>query len=276
MITYLVKYFIHVAVYIIGLVLMLCFSSCEKEIDIEYHEIAPLPVIEASLTQDGAEVRITLTTPMDEPLNNSAVTDAFVTITDLTSGVSTELLPDGSGVYRDATPGEEGHTYRLQVRIGDNCYISEGQMLPFVEITHIQFHWIRMPGDDMAALQVLFTDNPLTSDYYWVRVYRNGEAYMWSIITDRAAVGGSVEEVLTTTHRDESQEDEKQLLREGDVVDLTVTPISRSMFDYLNALMNNSNGAPQFEGGRCVGFFLPSPVASATIIYSPDDINYAQ
>lgn len=149
-------------------------------------------------------------------------------------------------------------------------------MLATTDITDIQFHWIKMPGDDMAALQIHFTDRPHTTDYYWVRVYRNDEPYMWSPITDRAEIGGIVEETLTTTHRDESEEDEKQVLHDGDKVRVSVTPVSRDMYEYLTALMNGSNGARMYSGAPALGYFLASPVAEAQTVYRPSEIDYAQ
>lgn len=277
------KYFINIAVYIVAMVAATLITGCEKELDFEYHDINPLPVIEASLTQEGAEVHITVTTPMGEPMNEAAFTDATVMLLDITSGDEFELLQDADGTFRNPITGISGHVYRLIVSLGGDyqqTFESESCMLPATEILHSQFHWIEMPGDDMAALQLLIADNPLTVDYYWVRLYRNGEPYMWNAITDRPASNGVLEEVLTTTHRDPEQEDEKQLLVDGDIITATVTPINRRMFDYLTALMNGSNGQQQFYGINssndcCLGYFLPSPVASATIIYKPDDINYA-
>lgn len=262
----------------IGAILAFLFCGCESEIDMEYHEIEPLPVIEATLTDDGASVLITYTTPMNEPMNNAAVVDADVTLKDLTSGQEYLLTADSDGIFRSKVEGCPGHDYEVVVTMNGQCYRSVCRMLPPSEISHLQFHWIAMPGDDMAGLQILFTDNPLTEDYYWVRLYRNGEPYSMNIITDRAQSGGIIEEVMTTTHRDPSQEnDAKQLLTDGDTMTATITPISRQMFDYLNALMNNSNGAPQFESkGKCLGYFLASPVASASVIYHPDEIQYAQ
>lgn len=267
------KYLTSIAV-IITMTTTLC--SCEKELDFEYHDIEPIPVIESTLTQSEASVAITWTTPMDEPFTNKSITDAAVTLTDLATGESFTLTPDGKSIFRREISGVPGLDYKITVVIGDNTYTSQSTMLSPVEIHDLQFHWIKMPGDDMAALQIRFSDNPLTPNYYWVRLYRNGEAYAWSIITDRAGINGIIEETITTTHRDESQEDEKQLLRDGDAVTVTVTPISRQMFDYLNAITNGSNGEPQYEGNKCLGYFLASPGASATIIYHPDAINYAQ
>lgn len=48
-----------------------------------------------------------------------------------------------------------------------------------------------MPYDDVAVLQVTFDDTPGEyGECYWVRLYRNGEPYKWSIVTDILAVDG--------------------------------------------------------------------------------------
>lgn len=267
------KYFTAIAV-IMTMTTTIC--SCEKELDFEYRDIEPIPVIESCLTQSEARVAISWATPMDEPFTDSYITNAAVSLTDLATEESFSLAPDEKGVFYFEISGVPGHDYRITIKTSGKTYSSKSTMLSPVEIHALQFYWIKMPGDDMAALQIRFSDNPSTPDYYWVRLYRNGAAYAWSVIADRAAVDGMVEEVITTTHRDESQEDEKQLLRDGDMVTAVVTPVSRQMFDYFNAIMNSSNGEQQYEGGKCLGYFLASPCASATIIYHPDEIDYAQ
>lgn len=261
-----------------AVIMMLSAMSvgCEKELDMEYHDIEPLPVVEASLTQREVTVAVSFTTPMNEAITDSRFTDAEVILTDLSSGDNYNLIADNEGLFRKDIAGIVGHEYRLNVKINENNYSSVSTMLASTEISDLRFYWIKMPGDDMAALRILFSDNPLTSDYYWIRIYRNGQAYTWSVITDRAAIDGKLEETITTTHRDESQEDEKQIIRDGDEVRAIVTPISRSMFDYLTAIMNSSNGENQFEGGRCLGYFLASPAAMSSVIYHPEDIGYAQ
>lgn len=257
-------------------IMMTILSGCEKELDFEYHDIEALPVIEGCLTQTQASVSISWTTPMDEPFDTLYVKDADVMLTDLTSGESYTVSANADGVYQRDMTGVPGHNYRISVFIEGKTYTSESVMLSPVVILGLQFFWIKMPGDDMAALQIRFTDNPLTPDYYWVRLYRNGKPYAWSVITDQTSVDGIIEEVVTTTHRDEKQEDEKQLLRDDDEVKVSVIPISRSMFNYLNAIMADSNGAPQYYGDKCLGYFLTSPIASSTIKYHPDEISYAQ
>lgn len=266
-----------IAKYIAAIAVILLLIACEKEVDFNYHEIAPVKVVEATLSQDGASVAITMTTPMNEPIPDIHITDASVLLCDLTSEEKFFLEPTPSGLFHSDVAGIPGHDYRLIIKVEGQTFESATTMLNAVEIIDTKFLWIKMPGDDMAALRILFTDNPVTSAYYWIRIYRNGEHYQWSIINDHASADGQIEETLTTTHRDASkEEDEKSLLVDGDVLTVSVTAVDRSMFDYLIALTNSSNGAPQYSGDFCLGYFLASPVATSSITYHPDEIRYAK
>ncbi len=271
------KYFKNSGVFILAASVALCMASCEKELDFEYHDIDPIPVVEASLTEHGAEVSLTRSVAMDEPMDTLCLTDAEVRLTDLTSGESRLLTAGEDGIFRDATPGVTGHDYSLSVSMDGKVYESSARMLAACEITGVGFRWMKMPGDDMAILQVHFTDSPQSADYYWVRVYRNGEFYAWDVITDHGAVGGVIEENITTTHRDPSQEDdEKSLLFDGDEVRVSVTPVDRRMFDYLIALLNDSDGPALFDGGLCLGYFLASSADARSVVFRPDNMEYAK
>lgn len=262
--------------YIAATCVIMTMASCEKELDFEYHDIAPLPVIEASISETETEVKITYTTPMNEQMDDMKVTDAIVRVMDLSNGASEMLTADQDGIYRSSTGGIEEHEYEIEVTLNGETYRSRSRMMEPTMITDLNFYWVKMPGDDMAALQIRFADNELTEDYYWIRTYRNGEHYQWSVIPDISVRDGILEEVLTTTHRDPAQEeDEKSLLVDGDEMTVTVTPVSKNMAYYLMALMNGENGMKMYEGGECLGYFLASPVASKTIVYHPDDIQYA-
>ncbi|MDE5750269.1 MAG: hypothetical protein K2H87_05825, partial [Duncaniella sp.] len=77
-----------------AILLMALLTSCEKELDIRYHDIDPLTVIEAELTPDGARVGITMTTPMDEPMDLTRLTDATVTLDARPDGTVLSLSED--------------------------------------------------------------------------------------------------------------------------------------------------------------------------------------
>ena len=125
----------------------------------------------------------------------------------------------------------------------------------------------------VAVLQVTFTD-PIESsdDCYWIRLYRNGNSYMWLLSDDRKSVDGITNEVTMTSRKDISEEDDATVLQDGDVVSVTVAPISRAMYDYLTALQSDSNGSRMFEGDYCLGYFMAAPISKSEIIYRPSEM----
>lgn len=256
----------------IGL-LSLAFQACEKDLDIKYKEIQPITVIEGQLSMQGANVRITMTTPMDEPMDTTPLTDATVTLSDLTDGSCETLVPDRLGVFTGVNAGIPGHQYELNVLRDSKSYTARCEMTAPANLLALEFNWIRMPYDQVAVLQVSFTDNTaIDGDCFWVRLYRNGKAYMWNIITDIYASSGVIDDVFMTSRRDLDEEDEATALHDGDVVTASVSPISREMYDYLEAVSSDSNGPALFSGDFCLGYFLASPTVSASITFHPDEI----
>ncbi|MDE6770434.1 MAG: hypothetical protein K2J78_11990, partial [Muribaculaceae bacterium] len=225
------------------IVIGMAMSGCKKELDIEYKDIAPITVIEGEVNQNGARVRITMTTPMDEPMDTTALTDAVVTLTDLTAGSSEILDTDEYGNYRNSVAGIPGHRYQLNVERPAESYTSVCEYLNPTDILGLEFNWIKMPYDYVAVLQVTFTDNSENDgECYWVRLYRNGKAYMWNLVTDVYEAQGVINDVFMTSRKDLDEEDDATALRDGDVIRATVSPISRGMFDYLQAVSSDSNG----------------------------------
>lgn len=255
--------------------IMLILPSCEKEIHFDYIDIDPLPVIEATLSQDGARIAITMTTPMDEPMNQTRLTDATVVLTDIDTGISRHLSPDAAGYFTDSMPGVAGHRYRLSVDLNDSHFEAETEMYSAVEITSMEFNWIRMPYDDVAVLQGKFKDKTADNgDWFWVRIFRNGELYDWNECDDRGVDDGICTYMTMTSRRNPADEDDRDNLYDGDVIKLTVCPISREMHNYLEALQNDSNGPFMFSGERCLGYFLASDTTSRTVVFRPDEIPY--
>lgn len=248
-------------------------TACEKEIDFDYIDIEPLTVIEAELTPEGSVVAITRTTPMDEPMNRTRLTDATVTLTDLDTDSIITLTPDADGNYVDPTPGTVGHRYRLSVERAGALHQAETIMFGPVEIIGAAFNWIAMPYDDVAVFQAQFLDNPsATGDCYWAKIFRNGKIYQWGEMDDRGAVGGVATFFTMTSRKNTDEEDDDTVLYDGDTVTFTVCPITRAMHGYLEALASDSNGPAMFTGPRCLGYFVASSPTSTTIVFHPDEI----
>lgn len=259
--------------YIIIVILSPAFQACEKELDIRYKDIEPITVIEGQLTLQGSNVRITRTTPMGEPMDSTLLTDATVTLTDLTAGCCETLVADRSGIFTGPSAGITGHQYELNVLRDGKSYTARCEMSAPADLLALEFNWIKMPYDQVAVLQVTFTDNTaIDGDCFWVRLYRNGKAYMWNIITDIYATSGVINDVFMTSRRNLDEEDEATALRDGDVVTASVSPVSREMYDYLEAISSDSNGPALFSGDFCLGYFLASPTVSASIPFHPNQI----
>lgn len=255
--------------------LSLC-CACEKDLDIRYHDIEPLIVIEGNLGPEGVRVGLTYTTPMDEAMNLSRLTDAEVVVSDLTSGQQFSLNADEAGYFHGDEPGRVGHEYALSVARDGKEFEARCVMTPPVEYVRLLFNWIKMPYDHVAVLQGQFPDVSPDEDYYWVRICRNGEIYKWVCISDSRAPGSLVTFSVMTTRMDTDEEDEGDVLYDGDEMSVCVSAISRAMFEYLEALENDSSGPAMFTGDRCLGYFMASSPTRATIVFHPDEIEYYQ
>ncbi len=250
----------------------LVLVSCEKELDFSYRDIDPIPVIEGVLTEDGCRVTITLTTPMDEPMDQKHVTDAVVMLKDLSAEIETLLTPDGEGCFVCEAGGIPGRKYLLSVEYDGNAYESGTEMLPSVEVTAVEFEWVKMPYDYVAVLQVSFRDDPFEADErYWVRVYRNGEPYKWLTASDGGITDGVLDVAMLTSRKDLDEEDEEDALHDGDIVTVSVSAIDKDMCGYLDALMaGGSNGLPQFSGGECLGYFQASTPGEMSVVFEAE------
>lgn len=258
--------------YFIILIFIVVLSSCEKELDFTYHDVASQIVIEGSITQEGTAVRVTQTSPMNEKLDLSSVADVEVEICDINTN-SRRILPmNEDGLYKDDVPGIEGHEYKLIVNHSDRHYEAQCLMRPMSHIMAMDFQWIKMPYDYVAVLQISFIDSATDDDCYWIRLYRNGESYMWIVSDDRRAVNGIISEVVMTSRKDIDEEDEKSVLKDGDIVSASVAPISRDIYDYLTAIQSDSNGPRMFSGDFCLGYFLAAPLSRSSIVFKPNEM----
>lgn len=267
-----------ISLYLLAIITIATLTSCEKEIDFKYHDIPEQLVIEGLLTQKDVNVRITKTIPTDEQFNDLTVTDATVTLLNMTTGKTYSLIPGIAGVFTlEDVKGELSHEYELTVKCGESVYTSTCSMLTESEIVSAEFNWIKMPYDDVAVLKVQFTEDADKRTSYWLRVYRNGQPYQWQTISSHNAVDGIVRGLMMTSRKDITQEDDDTVLKDGDVIDIELMPVSQRMADYLNSLNNGDyNGNRMFSGEYCLGYFLAAPVATTQLIYHPEQIPYAE
>ena len=96
--------------YIICIISLLAFLSCEKEINIDYHEADSRYVVEGSLNAASTEVRVSKTNAMDNNSTGSDVDNATVVITG-DDGTRATVPFSRNGYYRSKFKGVAGVTY---------------------------------------------------------------------------------------------------------------------------------------------------------------------
>lgn len=252
--------------------LMPLLVSCEKELDFHYKEVDSQLVVEGQTSETGTVVSLTYTCPMGEAMDVTPIVDADVIITDITAGIQRNLLINQEGVFMDNTPGIPDHDYRIEISHNGNYYYAESTMPEPIQILDLDFQWIKMPYDHVAVLRIAFTDLPSTDNCYWIKLYRNGESYKWILSDDRASVNGVISEVTMTTRKHPDDENDKDTLVDGDILDVVINPISHGMYDYLIAIQSDSNGPRMFQGDFCLGYYMATSNTFSSITFHPQDI----
>lgn len=244
------------------LLLPLC-CACSQDLDFTYHDIDPLTVIEANLSEQGLDVRLTQTSAMSEPMDTAALTDFSAALTDLTA--------DEEFAAEDNPQPVPGHNYRLDVWRNGEHFESECVMQPTALIADVAFQWISMPYDKVAVLSILLQKNdPDTGQAWWVRVWRNGEVYKWLLGDDKYAVDGRIE-LSAMTARQNPDPDDMENLSDGDTLRISATCVPPHIYTYVSNLSAQTiDGPTTFGGDYCLGYFLASTPADTTIIFHPD------
>ncbi|MCH5226369.1 MAG: DUF4249 family protein [Muribaculaceae bacterium] len=254
-------------------ILFILLTSCEKELDFKYHDVESQFVIEGILTDQGSEVSLAYTIPMNEPLNQVPIKDAVVSLTDLTES-KTYNLSFEEGKYRNPVGGVPSHNYELEVIHEGKSYKSANVMRKGVEILELKLQWIKMPYDHVAILEIVSTTSEINGTCYWTRIYKNGEPYKWLISHGSGAVDGILSQTTFTTRMNPTDPDDKDNLKEGDVLSVTVWPISLEMYDYLVGITSDSNGPQMFTGDFCLGYFMAAEGSLSSIRFDPDQIPF--
>lgn len=247
------------------------FLSCEKEIDFDYHSVAPVYVIEARVTNEQAEAVITQTRDVTDSVKPHGIAGAEVTLT-ATDGTATPLLYDTDGYYRTATPftGNVGQVYTLTVRIGSDTFTASSQMHDSVPLDSIYFLWMNTDFDRFVFLRYRFTDIPGEENYYYVRVCRDGKPFRTSLTTDQGRDGELIQENIIIMSEEDAKEnapdDYDDLLFEGDRIDVEVQTIDRTTYDYLRSVdLSESTSANPIQGFTSPTFALGYFSAYSTV-----------
>lgn len=232
-------------------------ASCTKEIELDYNDIDPIPVIEGYLSPDNTVVTITKTRNMDDSTTTPGIKVDDVRV----------ILPDGGevlfefqsdGNYRPA--GEitlnDGSTYALKVTIDGVEYTGKSTLLSPIHITEPVFLWANLM-DWMQVLEFETLDIPEGEDVYgWARIHRNGEIYF----SDAGKCRGNSPFDIGLYYDSDLEQDEEMILYDGDKLELEFRTIDQNVYNYLAEYNHTKMNPQQFftpsvEGKVCLGYF---------------------
>jgi hypothetical protein len=254
------------------LTVLAVLDSCKKDIEIDYHQIEPIYVVEAFVTDGHMEARITQTNDMDNNQTTSGIGQAIITVTG-SDGSSAILDYEGNGYYKNykakGTPGVE---YNIDILLNKQHYTSTSIMQKRPTLNKFRFIWKKVLKDRYLMGELLFQDIPNQDNWYFMHIYRNDAGYRWAVKRDDVDPNKELQQLFSFDKEDSDDED---MLREGDRLHIELRAIDQRAYDYLYSMkmMDNTGTNPiqNFTGG-CLGYFSAYSQISYDCVYHEADV----
>ena len=275
------------------LLCVLLFTACEKEIDFDYHEIAPLVVVEGRVTNEGTEVHITKSRLVTDSVRGKTLPGATVVIT-CDGHQETLSYHPADDCYTSAMKGQAGKTYQLSIDFEGKHYESTSTMPAPAPIISTQFYWMKVLEERLLVNVLWATDpRPNVRDYYYFRMDRHSsqphvlakiknhpKPYRWNVFDDRGNPPGFVFRdihcMMERTAEEDKEDDWDRILYTGDTITMQLMTIDQPTYDYFRTLISGqSDGANPISNitGGCLGYFTAASISrSDTLIYRPEEV----
>jgi len=256
--------------------MLLVLTSCEKEIPLDYHNVDPLYVAEATITQEGTRGRVTTTQDgTDNSQSTHNVENATVVISCKKFDYTETLKYLGNGNYKSDLEGQPGYTYDLAIDIDGQHFESSSTMQEAPVINSFRFVWKKMLSERFLFADLRVEDTPDKNSYYFMHIYRNGVGYRWAVMTDEKNRNGELQQLFQCTTESDMNDGDSDALRDGDIIRLEVRSIDRLSYDYLYSMqvMDNAGTNPiaNYSGG-CLGYFSACYVLTKQYIFRQAEV----
>lgn len=264
------------------LFLIAVFTSCEKEIDLDYRQVSQLYVAEGLVTQDATTnrtskptyVRLTTTQDMtDNVTNNHNLTGATVVLSEDGFVIDT-LRYWRNGYYVSDCQGYVGVQYTMDIYVDGHHFQSSSVMQPEPLFSSFRFVWKDVLTERMLFADLKLQDIQGENNYYFMHLYRNGVGYRWAVMDDSHNPGGELQQLFScTTERNLDKNEDG--LQDGDKIHLEIRSIDRRTYDYFYSMqvMKNSGSNPiqNFTGG-CLGYFSACHVFTYDTVFQRSEV----
>ena len=222
---------------------LILLSSCKKDIEIDYHQVDPIYVVEASVSNEGMEARISQTNNMDDNSTTSNIDNAVVVVTG-SDGSSKTLTYSKNGIYKSSAVGVPGVEYTIDIQFDGHHFTSSSIMQKMPKMNNFRFIRKKIVTENYQMGELLLQDIPNEENWYFMHIYRNHLGYRWAVKRDDTNPNGELQQLFT-------------FAREGRL-HIEIRAIDKKSYDYFYSMqiMDNTgtNPIPNFTGG-CLGYF---------------------
>ena len=251
--------------------LNIVLSSCEKDIDIDYHQVPSLYVVEAYVNNTNMEARISRTNNMDDNRTKSDISNAKVIVTG-DDGSSERLNYLSNGRYYSKSKGIPGVTYTITIDLDGEHFTSTSTMQNKPTINSFRVVRKKIATEWFQIGELKFPDLPNEDNWYFMHIYRNDLGYRWAVLDDRNDPNNERQQLFTFFREGEGGSD---VLRDGDKLRIELYTIDQRAYDYLFSMqmMENTgtNPIPNFSGG-CLGYFSARWFVAQSFVYHADKV----
>jgi hypothetical protein len=236
------------SLYIVALFSIYTLSSCEKVVDVDLPQGAPLPYVDAWLTDKPGKQSIKFLRAVNylESKQPESVTDAQINVTDLTAS-KTYAFAYSNGEYAydagAAAIGVIGHQYKLSITWNGELFEATETLNRVNKIDSITYKYKEEKNGDKAGYYAEFhaKDVPNGTDWYWIRTYKNGQLNY--DVQEMVSIDGTFYEDISNglpfiEPLTEGVTSEEKPYVKGDVVKVLIRSVSKPTYDFLNQLIS--------------------------------------
>ena len=258
-------------------------TSCEKEIDIDYHQVDPLYVAEGLITQDGSTnytkrptfVRLTTTQDMTDNVSNGHNLMGATIVLSEDGYVLDTLRYWRNGYYVSDCQGYEGSQYTIDIYLDGNHFQSSSVMQAEPQFSSFRFVWKDVLSERLLFADLKINDISGQNNYYFMHIYRNGIGYRWAVMDDSHNPGGELQQLFSCTTERNLDKNDDDGLKDGDKIHLEIRSIDRRTYDYFYSMqvMQNSGTNPveNYTGG-CLGYFSACNIFTYDMTFRRADV----
>ncbi len=262
---------LHTCLYI--LIVILIISSCTKVVDINLNEASPKYVIEGNITNQpgNCQIIITQTIGFNQTNNFPGISGAIVTISD-DNGIPIKLTDTGNGIYKTTViNGTSGHTYTLQVTIGNKIFTSQSKMPQQVFFDTVYIQDFIGFGNATKFANVVLLDPPGKGNTYRFIQYKNNIKNNAIFIINDEYSDGKPNTILLAAFNSTDQQE----LKSKDKVLVEMHCIDPILYNYWFSLDQNSSGGNSIATpgnaisnitGGALGYFSAHTVQTKSVV----------